>query len=131
MAKKDETKTYFVERDGGRHQRVTVPASWKVTFGPLVPGKNFTGAGNNHPALRFWESANQQRMVITDVKSFRDVSIKVEERRTQMKQQRMTQQTEHGAKDVIVEGSVSEWVDPDAPNQGDNKFMRAITQDES
>lgn len=125
MAKKQEQmKTYHVCRKGGRDQRITVPASWKVTFGPLNPGSRGHEAGQ--PALRFYESQNQQRAVITDVISFRDTSIKVEEKRTNVKQQVLRKQTPHGDKNVVVEGRVEEWVNPDAPESsaGDSEFFR-------
>jgi hypothetical protein len=127
MAKKKnaphEMKTYIVQRKGGKDQKITVPASWKVTFGPLVPGsKNFEG--NASPALRFYESENQQRAVITDVICFRDSSIHVEEKRVSVKQQTLHKQTGAGQKEVIVEGRVEEWVNPDAPQQGTPEFFK-------
>ena len=106
--------TYLVSRAKGNDVKITVPASWKVTFGPLNPGsKNL--AGNGAPALRFYESENRQRAVITDVLSFRDMSIKVEEKRTNVKQQVLSKDTPHGKKNVVVEGRVEEWVNPDEP----------------
>lgn len=128
MAKKRtdgaDMKTYFVERTGGNDQRVTVPASWKVTFGPLNPGSKNQG-GSGSPALRFYEALNKQRMVITGVVSFRDTSIKIEEKRTQVKQQTLHKRTNGGDKAVVVEGRVEEWVNPDAPQQDDgSEFFR-------
>src|SRR3984957_6904587 len=115
-------KTYFVQRKNGRDQKVTVPASWKVTFGPLNPGSR--NADASHPALRFYESTNQQRMVITDVLCFRDTSIKGEEKRTSVKQQSMRKNPPQGEKEVVVEGRVEEWVNPDQPQEGAPEFFR-------
>ena len=115
--------TYLVIRKGGRDQKVTVPARWKVTFGPLNPGAKGIG-DHTSPALRFYESANKQRMVITDVVSFRDMAIKVEEKRTNVKQQMMRKQTPNGDKEVVVEGRVEEWINPDEPQQGAPEFFR-------
>lgn len=123
-ASEPEMKTYFVERTNGNDQRVTVPASWKVTFGPLNPGSKNQG-GSGSPALRFYEAENKQRMVITNVVSFRDTSIKIEEKRTQVKQQTLHKRTNSGDKAVVVEGRVEEWVNPDAPQQDDgSEFFR-------
>jgi hypothetical protein len=131
MAKKTEgaMTTYLVTRKGGLDQRVTVPAHWRVTFGPLNPGsKNI--AANGAPALRFYESPTQQRMVITDVICFRDMAIKVEEKRTNVKQQVLSKDTPLGKKEVVVEGRVEEWVNPDAPQQGGSEFFRLEHREE-
>jgi hypothetical protein len=117
------TTTYLVSRKNGRDQKVTVPSSWKVTFGPLNPGSR-NHDGNASPALRFYEAENKQRMVITDVVCFRDMSIAIEEKRTNVKQQVMRKQTPHGEKEVVVEGRVEEWVNPDLPQQGEQEFFK-------
>jgi hypothetical protein len=123
--KTEEMTTYFVSRKGGNDQKITVPASWKVTFGPLHPGSKDHNASQTS-TLRFYEALNKQRAVITDVVSFRDMSIKVEEKRTTVKQQTLHKNTPHGDKAVVVEGRVEEWVNPDAPQQGDtnSEFFR-------
>jgi hypothetical protein len=116
VAKKNEVgmTTYLVTRKGGQDQKITVPSHWRVTFGPLNPGsKNI--AANGAPALRFYEAENKQRAVITEVISFRDMSIRVEEKRTNIKREVLSKDTHGGKKDVIVEGRVEEWVNPDKP----------------
>ena len=129
MSKPVKLTTYFVERSDGRHQKVTVPSSWKVTFGPLTPGsKNYDGGAK--PVLRFYESANKQRMVITNVLSFRDMSVSVEEKRTSVKQQTMRKQTAAGDKEVVVEGRVEEWVNPDKPVEAGPEFFRLTHTEE-
>lgn len=129
MSKKEQTMiTYYVQRMDGNDQKVTVPASWKVTFGPIHPGKN--GHDSGKPALRFYESNTKQRMVITNVMSFRDCSIKVEEKRVNVKQQTVSVREGDGMKDVIMEGRIEEWVDPDKPQQRNTEFFKAITQDD-
>src|SRR5256885_3150710 len=118
--------TYYVQRHQGRDQKVTVPSHWKVTFGPLNPGTKGS-EGNGAPALRFYEAANKQRMVITGVLSFRDIAIKVEEKRTTSKQQTLYKGSGAGRKEVVVEGRMDEWVDADKPEQGDPDFFRIGT----
>jgi hypothetical protein len=108
--------TYLVSRKTG-DMKITVPSSWKVTFGPLNPG-NKSGGTCGDPCLRFYESETKQRAVITQVESFRDLSIAVEEKRVSVKQQTLHKNTPNGDKAVIVEGRVEEWVNPDDPQQG-------------
>lgn len=120
-----EMKTYLLHMKGGTHQKVTVPANWKVTFGPLCPGgKGYSENGSNSMSLRFYESANNQRAVFTGVQSFRDESIKVMEKITRTQQQTMSKRTGNGAKDVVVEARVSEWIDPDAPPKPGKEFTQ-------
>jgi len=123
--KPDEMRTYFVETNKGS-KKVTVPANWKVTFGNVSPGNKSNGPGGEL-CLRFYEgSANNQRMVIVGVVQFRDMAIAVEEKRVSIKQQILRKDTEHGSKDVVVEGRMEEWVNPDKPDSGkaDSEFFR-------
>lgn len=53
--------------------RITVPSSWKVTYGPVAQGGN--GRMNSSLALRFYENETKQRAIFTDVKSFRDTAL--------------------------------------------------------
>lgn len=75
-------KSYIVERNK-ETLRVTVPESWKVTYGPIFRGdKNQAryDSGGLRYALRFYESDNKQRALFCDVQSFRDASIKIEKK---------------------------------------------------
>lgn len=126
MAKKpttqtDKTKTYILELKGGNLRKVTVPASWKVTFGPLIPGDK---GGHGTLALRFYESKENQRAIFTDVKSFRADDIPVQERITKTKNQRIRKSTPEGDKFVDVEARVSEWRNPDDDYEPDQEFMQ-------
>lgn len=122
MAKQEDDITYFVERHNGQDQKVTVPASWKVTFGPQNPGVKGNGP-TGEPCLRFYKSANQQRMVITGVKSFRDMSIVIEEKRTTVKQESFRKAGPDGAdKVVMMNASMEEWVNPDEPKPVDPQY---------
>lgn len=81
--------TYLIEFKSGKRQKITVPSDWKVTFGPAAVGKSRTSPSDlKMPmALRFYENDKKQRAIFTDVKNFRDTSIKIE--------------------------TVKEWIDPD------------------
>lgn len=72
MATKDMT-TYLVVTTQGK-KKVTVPSSWKVTYGPVSPGSKYGGGDN---VLRFYEAENKQRALFTNVREFRDLSIEV------------------------------------------------------
>lgn len=108
--------SYLMHLKDGNLRRITVPSHWRVTFGPLVPGRE----GRGNPSLRFYEGENQ-RACFTDVESFRQEGIKIEERSTQVKQQTVRKKTDHGYKDVIVEARVTEWRDPDRPEDNQQK----------
>lgn len=111
----------------GSEKKVTVPAEWKVTFGALYPGKE---ANHSKTGLRFYSGA-KQHAVFTEVESFRDTNIKIEEKRTKTQQETFYKDTPNGKKSFIVEGKVSEWVDPDAPQTtGDMpKLPREVEKD--
>lgn len=114
MAKATAMTTYFVKCRNQVEQRVTVPSSWKVTFGPISPGsKNYNENGRGGMCLRFYESANKQRACFTDVESFRDMGINVMEKVTKVEQQRAYRDTPEGRRDFTVEAHVSEWRNAD------------------
>lgn len=71
------TRTYEIVTSRGK-QRITVPETYKVTFGAVVPGAKAAGYSGGGWGLRIWESADKQRAVFSDVVSFRDLSIPVE-----------------------------------------------------
>jgi len=57
-------------------RRVTIPASWKVTFGAIVPTARAAEAGGYGGwGLRIYEAQDRQRAVFTGVHSFYDVAI--------------------------------------------------------
>lgn len=84
-AKEKEVKTYEVHTTEGVIKKITIPASWKVTLGPLVPGARRDRYGQNRPfpvVLRIYETKEQQRAMFPDVVSFRDLDIIVIEEET-------------------------------------------------
>jgi hypothetical protein len=111
-AKASSTKmtTYMIEFAGGKQKRVTVPAEWKVTFGPLAPGsKGYENNGEKGLCLRMYENQSQQRAVFTKVASFRDMSIHVEERVVHRRNERAQRETPNGVKDFVVQAEYAEW----------------------
>ena len=73
-----ETTTYEIVTNDGKY-RITIPTTFKVTFGPVAVGGKLRGGGYGEPggsmALRIYESDTKQRAVFVGVKSFRDISI--------------------------------------------------------
>lgn len=66
------TKTYEVVTTDRHRYRFTVPATFRITYGAIVPGAK-GGFG-----IRVWESTDKQRLVMAEVASFRDLSIPME-----------------------------------------------------
>ncbi len=50
--------------------------------------------------------------------------IPIEERITKTQQETFTKQTPKGAKNVIVEGHVHEWINPDSPSETPAEFLK-------
>lgn len=77
----DGMKTYVIEQALESFE-VVVPASWKTTFGPGVPGEAFDqfgrarrqGSGGGW-CLRFYEDKEHQRAFFAGVTGFWDKSI--------------------------------------------------------
>jgi hypothetical protein len=73
------TRSILVNRQGQEPLIVDgIPANAKITFGALQPGKD---SFDRTKALRIYTTANNQLAVFTGVESFRDLSLKVRERR--------------------------------------------------
>lgn len=57
--------------------RLTVPSTFKVTYGMLHPGTK-GGYGDGGNVLRIYEAETKQRAIFQGVTSFRDLSLKLE-----------------------------------------------------
>ena len=121
MAAKTAKKTYLLELKNGGERKLTVPATWKVTFGPTTPyeKKNGGGYGQEVWALRLYESGTKLRAIFTDVKSFRDMEISLLEKKVKVKRQAMEKAGRKGGRAVVVEAKVEEWINPDDPDDTD------------
>jgi len=124
-------KTFILTLKNGNVRKITIPATWKMTFGSLVP---YSRDRNGHQdpnsggaALRLYEGNKENlRAVMTDVISIRDASIEMMERRTSTQRKVAQKSTPHGTKDVMVEARITEWVNPDAEGEDDdsNEFLK-------
>ena len=115
----ESTTTYLLEFDNGKRQRITVPSSWKVTFGPAARGTNGPSQRNyNMPlALRFYENEKKQRAIFTDVKSFRDTSIVIEEERISVQEKEGFVEAAGKRKRTSFQVKTKEWVNPDCHDE--------------
>ena len=117
---KAETQTtYLLIMKDGTKQKITCPTKWTLTFGPLCPGSKDAGYnGASSTSLRI-RDGQHQKAVFTGVESFRDMSMGIETEVTKTKQETFYKDDEEtgGKKQVIVEGSIKEWINPDAPNK--------------
>lgn len=73
----EPTRTIFIER-GKEWQKVTFPASAKVTFGPLIPGRPEIRDNGSGLYLRIYKTKDHQLAVIPNVKQFRDEEVTFE-----------------------------------------------------
>jgi len=115
-----EEKTYIITFANNLRKRITVPADWKVTFGPAAKGANTYIDNRSRQykmplALRFYESDTKQRAIFTDVVDFRDSSIKIEEEKVRVHEKEGFMECEGVKKSTVFRASTKEWVDPDEP----------------
>lgn len=137
IKKTEDKKTYILTLKGGGIRKVTVPASWKMTFGSLVPyvqGKGYPAGSDQRPyGLRFYEGNKENlRAVFSDVIAVRDSDVAIMEKRTEVKRQNAMRHTKNGEKAVVVEARVSEWVNPDdeEADEPDQQFLTLSTDAE-
>ena len=115
---KESMKTYLVRFENGTEQKITVPDSWKVTFGPAARGpRGGVGISTHNPKmpmdLRFYESDTKQRAIFTDVVYFRDTAIKVEEKKVNIQEKEGYMECEGTRKRTTFQARTTEWVNPD------------------
>jgi len=129
-----KNKTYILELKNGNTRKITIPHTWKMTFGNVVPyqGKG-SHSGEFRVALRLYEGNKENlRAVMTDVVAIRDSAIQIVEKRTEVKRQASQRQTTQGMKDVVIEARVTEWVNPDQEEPASaipQEFMRLTGPD--
>lgn len=127
--KASDTKVYLIEFENGRKQKVTIPANWKVTFGPAVPGVHKENGRRMPTAIRFYEDENRQRAIFTDVVSFRDMSIPIEEERVKVETKLGRMEVEGAYRTVNVKAEMREWVNPDKEPVDNTHLLRGTPID--
>lgn len=127
--KKIDNRTYLLEMYDGSKRKITVPASWKVTFGPAaVPRQsgvrgNSNAAGKMPLAIRFYETKDQQRAIFTDVINFRDMSIPILEERVEVKTKRGTLSVDGANRNVSMNATIKQWLNPDEESEEQNPLL--------
>jgi len=113
-----QEKIYIVEKENGKKFKITVPADWKVTFGPAAKGMHTKSSSYKVPlALRFYENADKQRAIFTDVVSFRDSSILVEEEKVRIQEKDGYMECDGIKKKTTFQATVKEWINPDIQSE--------------
>ncbi len=69
-------------------------------------------------ALRFYESETKQRAIFTDVVSFRDTSIKIEEKLVRIQEKDGYVECEGTRKRTTFQAKTTEWINPDEEKDG-------------
>lgn len=111
----DNSRSILIQRSTGAQQIVRgIPATAKLTFGPVNPGKQ--GYGPN--CLRIYTAGTNQLAVFTDVAWFRDLSLSVQTRKKSEKQERQAERGPAGAKVQTATEESYEWVDGDLEDAG-------------
>jgi hypothetical protein len=113
-APKENMTTYLLNMKDGTRQKITCPTEWTVTFGPLTPGTKDSNNGHFGIALRI-RDGQRQKAVFTGVESFRDMSMAIETEVTKTKEETFYRDEDGEKKQVIVQGAIKEWTNPDAP----------------
>ena len=119
-------RTYILDLVGGGHRKITIPATWKLTFGNVLPYNKPSLGGQGGPyqtspgwesriVLRIYEKSKENlRAVMNDVVSFRDEEIEIREQRPKPVVKSSQTKTQKGMADVaIVSTTEPEWFDPD------------------
>lgn len=112
------SRSILVERSGGKDMIVEdIPGDAKITFGALHPGtKDGTGYGRAGSVLRIYQGSatgGNQLMVITDVVSFRDLSLKIKQKKITVKDKSKAQRGPDGTFRATENETTTEWVDVD------------------
>lgn len=108
-------RSILIQRSGGHQQIVRgIPATAKLTYGPVNPGKQGYGAN----CLRIYTAGNNQLAVFTDVAWFRDMSLTVQTRKRSEKQNREAEHGPAGSKVATQTEEKFEWVDGDLEDAG-------------
>lgn len=119
---RETDRTYEVVTMEGR-MRLTIPESWKVTYGPVSPTGKGYGAEN---CLRIYEDSakDKQRAIFTSVLSFRDLSIPVQRLLVREKGKEKWEINENGKQRISSVKYERKWVDEaeieDAADSGED-----------
>jgi hypothetical protein len=108
------TKTLLVTKRNGDEFQIDIPENWKITFGPTCVGVGKTAGVERIPlCLRIYESDTLQRAIFTDVVSFRDMSIPIRIKQTNIQEKVGYVEYDGKRKQTSFQAKTSEWINPD------------------
>lgn len=110
-------RSFILALQDGKVRRIKIPATWKLTFGSLVPyvqKANAAPYGNHTPALRIYEGNKENlRAVMTDVSAFWDESVIIQNGERKTVYQTAKVPTKKGMVDVeIIPADGFDWEVP-------------------
>jgi hypothetical protein len=115
----EETRTLHVTTKREEF-RITIPASCKVTFGPIFTSStrrnNSYSEGGAPTALRIYEANDKQRAVFTDVLTFRDLSYPLERKVAAVKERAVWEDDGRGFRQERSGTRVDKWL-PAGPQE--------------
>ena len=128
MTEQVKTKTLILEMSKGAERRLTIPADWTITFGPVAIGAKYSSNDGSANVLRLYEDVGRKHLkaVFKDVRAFFEEGIQIVERKTETKQKTYQQMNEKTGKMEAYQASVKRktWVNPYAEDddQDDTDF---------
>lgn len=106
-------KTLILEIKGGKERRMTIPADWVITFGPVAVGARFNGDDSVN-CLRLYSDVKktQLKAVFRNVVSFFEEGIEIREKVVRKKRKTFTRNEKNGAQSYQAEVRQTTWRDP-------------------
>lgn len=118
------TKTLILEMTKGAERRITIPADWAITFGPVAIGAKYNSHDGGANVLRLYADAGRKQLkaVFKDVRSFFEEGIEIVERKTETKKKTYNQMNEATGKMEAFQAEVKRktWVNPYADEDDDD-----------
>lgn len=119
-----ETKTLIIDMSRGEDRRITIPADWTITFGPVAIGAKFSSSDGSSNVLRLYSDVGRKHLkaVFKDVRAFFEEGIEIVERRTETKNKTYNQINPTSGKSEAYQATVKRktWVDPYADEDEDD-----------
>lgn len=120
---KVKTRTYILQLLDGGKRKLTIPATWKITFGNVLPYNKTSNTGGPYDPPHGWQSRivlrvyegskDNLRAVMHDVLSFHEENVVILESRPKKVTTARLKEID-GKQDVeLKEVGIDEWFDPD------------------
>lgn len=118
----EEEKTLIVEIQNGKDRKITIPADWTITFGPIGVGARNHGESTN--VLRFYADASKKQLkaVFRNVICFHEEGIQIREKVVRKKNKTFKRQEKNGEQSYQAEVRQTTWRDPYGDEDEANDF---------